>query len=414
MPKGRFRSTLQDAGYRMATATLRQARNAVDLTLVDVAREAGVTEGMVAKVERQETTASPVLQLAYARKLGPLHGLFEPHAELRDEEAISHRQATLLLRMSHRAVTALCLDGVLPYERDGRSWTLGRRAVDSVAADRRELREDFLSFKRIERDYPDLPAWLLEKCEREGRLTVRHQDKDRLARGDQLTSLLDELKCSAAAHPCPGCGKAPKPGREWHAECIGRRAVRLYTERLDPEAAAEVRADRARRLGERTRAWLRSEEGRAFLDGVRKDPTELKCSVCGHGFERRASQARHASGRPTCATCMPIRSGYLSRARNLMRRGDSGNPFATESVAAFERAFLCGGDFENAIFNARPRAKGGPRDLALALAMEAAYREGFSKPAIRHLIRRVTGDDVNEDYVRTRLKRLGVRRRRAA
>jgi hypothetical protein len=414
MPKGRFRSTLQDAGYRMATPTLRPARSAAGLTLVDVAREAGVTASLIAYVERGEASASPVVQLAYWRKLGPLHGLFEPHIELGGEEAISHRQATLLLRMSHRAVTALCLDGVLPYERAGRSWTLGRRAVESVAADRRELRGNYLSFKRIERDCPDLPAWLLEKCEREGRLSVRHQDKDRFARGDQLAPLLDELKREAAANPCPGCGKPPKPGRQWHAECIGRRAVRLYTERLDPEAAAEVRADRARKLGERTRAWLRSKEGRTFLDGVRKDPTELKCSVCGHRFERRASQARHASGRPTCPTCMPIRSGYLSRARHLMRRGDSGNPFATESVAAFEHAFLCGSDFENAIFNARPRAKGGPRDLALALAMEAAYREGFSKPAIRYLIRRVTGDDVNEDYVRTRLKRLGVRRRRAA
>jgi hypothetical protein len=220
------------------------------------------------------------------------------------------------------------------------------------------------------------------------------------------TELAEDI-AEAGACAYAGCDR-PALGGSGGCETHGH-ALEQQGKPLSTEHRANVSQARRR--------YFESANGRAYLAQVRTPPVNYKCTLCRGRFTRSAKTVREQAAkgaRPTCATCSPLRASCLSRARAALEAGDLGNPFARETAEAFRRAVAIGAEFESQILSRRPRTRGHPKELGIALVIEAAYVQGFTRKAIRHLLAVVADRHVAEEYVPTMLKRNGVRRRRAA
>ncbi len=125
--------------------------------------------------------------------------------------------------MSWLRVAALCESGQLSYRRPGRNYAIDRAAVERLAAERAQEREQLVSIQEAAR-VTGFGRCVLRRLVRSGQLDTRAGDYGaRLISRAQLERVAAEL---SGPRPCPACGEPLPPGRAYHTgRCTGLAAA---------------------------------------------------------------------------------------------------------------------------------------------------------------------------------------------
>ena len=256
---GSFERRTNDRLCPACLAPLAGLRRSAGLSQAALASRVGCRPATIRELERDRYHPALALSDRLAAEL---------EVEVRDvfpSLQITKGEAQRILGMTSRTLKRLCDEGKLPSTCDGHWHRIDYASVLQLAAEREELRTEWISFHAAESEY-DLPWWLLAQLERGGKLDVKVGDRrrTRLVRRSQLRVVRQELVDNRKRVHCPRCRRWPKLGRKAHAECLGPLGSHAYW--LDPETrqvrrrthSEVVRARLAQRSVAEVISWYRS------------------------------------------------------------------------------------------------------------------------------------------------------------
>jgi len=165
--------------------------------------------------------------------------------------------------------------------------------------------------------------------------------------------------------------------------------------------------------------WWSTAEGQRFLDGYAAGSVRATCWLCGSAKDDLApahfAKAWREERRMVCRTCGPLWIAALIGARSRAS-------VARTDMEALESALAGATAFEEKLHQRQQPRRGQPRHVAIDMVIEALFvGRGLSHTAVAHLLTRavnrgalespVSGAVVDRDYVKTRQRRAGVKRR---